>query len=239
MSHYVGQIVPYRKPRGILGEDLEQPRWHALRVTPQRERFTREFLRAEGIFAFYPEEERVRFHRGKRLVTKHPQVSQLVYAKFDRTPQWDVMRDRKIATGVVTSGLRPVDISYQVIRRIQGLPERERVMADAAVELAALRVGQTTELLDDLFEGFAVEITSIRDRRVWWAHSSGMKGETTLDRMQGAVTPITPERLEEVARDRGIDFAEACVDVSVHHCGATASRAAAQRLDELRRELAT
>jgi hypothetical protein len=185
----VGDVVSWEKPRGIVGDRLDKPRWHALRVAPGAEKSRIAMLRADGVFAFCPMEERERFERGKKIVTEHPTVTQIVYAKFQHLPQWDVLKARRIITGVFCYGTRPIDLPADVIRAVQGLPTRAEEMAAAKAEMMAqmyqVERGDVAVFEGGPLDGLSVDVLDVRNGRVWWQMiGTGMKGDCTVGRVR-------------------------------------------------------
>lgn len=177
----IGDVVPLTAKRGIVGSPLASPRWHALRVAPLKERASRETLKANGIHCFYPTEERMRVQRGKRITWDHPQVTQIIYARFKHQPQWDVLRDRKIITGVFCIGTTPIILPSDVIRQVQGLPTRAEELRQAREALMRISEGDRAEVLDGPLAGLVVDVTRTNDGRVWWQTIAGIKGQIDRD----------------------------------------------------------
>lgn len=232
MTYQIGQKMPYIAPRGLTGEELEKSRWHALRVAPGQEKAKAEMLKAEGIHAFFPTEERQRWRHGQKIVREHPTVTQIVYAKFRQVPHWDVLRERRIITGVFCNGGRPIILPGEVIRSIQGLPTRAELLRQAKAEMLALRPGDRAELIDGPLAGIVVEVETVRDRRVWWAGLFG-RGSSDLAMMSGRMEPISVERVTRLAEEKGPEFAEACVTVSEQEFGIEALEPARRALEAL------
>lgn len=173
----IGDAVPVTAVRGVTGQELDSPRWHALQVIPGRERASREMLRAYGVYSFFPIEERTRIRHGKRIITEHAQVTQIIYARFKHQPQWDVMKDRKIITGVFCVGTCPIDLPGDVIRAVQGLPTRAEELQAAKDALMRIGEGDSAEVLDGPMAGLVVDVTRISGDKVWWQTLAGIKGQ--------------------------------------------------------------
>ena len=184
-GYTIGQVVPYERPRGVVSDTLCTPRWHALRVPAGQEAAKTAILRRAGVFTQFPKEKRTRFRSGKKIVTEHATVTQLIYARFVRQPQWDVLRDRRIITGVICHEARPVDIPPDIIRQVMGLPTRAEQIAEAnrqmQEQLFHVEAGDRAEILDGPLAGLVVEISNIQDGRIWWAPvGGGIKGEASF-----------------------------------------------------------
>jgi len=183
-SYTIGQVVPYHKPRGVVSDIPCAPRWNALRVPPGQEAAKTAMLRSAGVFAMFPKEERTRFKNGKKIVTEHATVTQLIYARFTHEPQWDVMKDRRIIAGVICHNARPVNIHPDIIRQVQGLPTEAERIAEAKRQMqeALYRVepGDKAEILEGPLAGLVVEISAVQGKRIWWMPvGGGIKGEAS------------------------------------------------------------
>jgi transcriptional antiterminator NusG len=175
--YIVGMVLPYIKPRGILGAALAFPVWHALHVPPQREAIARNILQAAGLRACYPEETRHRWRGKERSETLHPMVSRLVYAKLTHAPHWDVLKDRRIITGVVSHDDRPIALTPDTIRSVMGLPTTAERIAAAQAEAQRIRPGDRALLKAGPFAGLVVDVLTVNAARVAWDTPWG-KGET-------------------------------------------------------------
>jgi len=184
-----GQIVPLDYPRGIIGEPLEKPTWFALNVPPQREHIARAALKAKGIHACYPERESTWTVRGKHVTRKYPVVSQIVYAKFKHQPHWDVLKHRRIITGVVSWGTVPIAIPKDTIRAVMGLPTEAERLEQARRELLMVREAEQAVLTDGPFAGAVVDVRTIRGGIAWFETLTGIKGSAKIDKMQRHIAP--------------------------------------------------
>lgn len=173
----VGDPVEFPPIRGILGSELLSPIWHALLVPPRKERSTREILREAGQFAFFNERETVRHRFGRKTVFKRPIVPRLVYARFKRAPQFDVMKARGIITGVFSRGGVPICLPRGIVRAIHGLSVAYEELEAAKAELAALKPGDRAEIIEGPLAGVLVDVDRVKDGRVWWSTAIGLKGE--------------------------------------------------------------
>ena len=169
MTYQIGQIVPVTPKRGIVSDlPYVGAVWHALVTAPQQERRAKENLADAGVYCFYPTEERTRVVKDKRITTEHPQISRLIYARFDRVPNWDVMKERKVINGVFCSGGTPIRLSGDVIRTIHGLPTRADELRAAEEAKLILSEGDTVQIADGPLAGFFVDVTAYEAGRVWW-----------------------------------------------------------------------
>jgi len=186
MKHYkVGESVPLDYPRGITGAPMPTA-WYALRVPPQKERAVREFLKQKGVHACYPERGKVVQIRGKRHERKFPVITQIVYAKFRHQPQWDVLKARRIITGVFSYDDRPIRIPGDIVRAVMGLPTRAEELEAARQELLRVREGERAEIVEGPLSGFLVDVRKVQDGRVWFETLTGIKGEAATSAMKRA-----------------------------------------------------
>ena len=205
MQHFrdvrVGDQVRLDPSRGMeAAPTLSKATWFALLTPPQKERAARAYLRAHDITAFYPSEERKSTVRGKMKSREAPIVPGYVYAKFYRTPQWDVIRTRPFFTGVVSLGIRPFPIPRAIVRRLQGLTVEAEELARAkretweAVKRAlAPKEGDRATIEEGPLTGFLVDVTSIRGGMANILLPGGVKGQahvTTLRREGVDLTEI-------------------------------------------------
>jgi len=179
----IGDKIELPPQRGILGDKIP-PVWHVLEVSAQKERATRERIKAEGEYAFYPSEERVWFVKGKKFEREQPMITRMVYAKFTRAPHWDVMKERRIITGVFSINGVPIAIPPDIIRRVQGLPTDAERLAAAKAELLRIREGDKAELTEGPFAGHVVDVFSVAHGRVWWETITGVKGSSATNVMK-------------------------------------------------------
>ena len=177
-----GDIIRSTGPvRGITGQPLDAPRWYALRVAPGREAKTLTKLGKDVADACYPTEERHRFVKGKKVTTKHPAITQFIYAKFTHAPQWDVLKARNIITGVISTDCRPIILHPDTIRAIMGLPTEAERLAAEREERMRIYPGEKVELVNGLVAGFFVDVTASKDGRIFWEYLTGagtIKGES-------------------------------------------------------------
>lgn len=181
---YIGQILPYEKPRGITHGPEIKPVWYGLTVPPQKEKAARMMLEANGVHAEYPTREVRHFRRGKAVVRKLPVVSRVVYAQFRQPPQWDVLKERKLITGVY-GGSRPYAVPYDVVRAVMGLPTVAEELEAARREMLKVREGDEARICDGPLADFIVNVTSVKHGRVWFETMTGIKGdapESSLER---------------------------------------------------------
>lgn len=187
----IGQVVPIDGRRG-LQEGHTAPMWFALTTPPQKEAAARAYLEAQGIHAFYPNEERHSIVRNKRRTRKVPIVCGYVFARFTGWPQWDVIQDRPFFTGVVALGIRPYVIPRGTIRRLRGLTveaaERRRELREMQEQLALARMpqeGDKATITQGPLAGFLVDVTGISGGVAFYLLPGGIKGQAraaTLER---------------------------------------------------------
>ncbi|MFG6535776.1 transcription termination/antitermination protein NusG [Sulfitobacter sp. CS16] len=183
----IGDPWPFRSVRGLTGRPLSKPKWHALVVAPQQEAKAAETLRGAGVEVLYPTVERVRHIRGKRYNFTAPMISQIIYAKFEFAPQWDVMRQRRVITGVFSLGGYPVNVREADVMRMMGLPTE--VDRQEAARIASLTpdVGERVTLNGGPLSGFCVDVVRSEMGRVWYRGISAIgriEGEASVEAIQ-------------------------------------------------------
>lgn len=187
MTYHIGQVMPYTAPRGFTGAELPKPVWHALTVPPGREAATRDMLGHHGIHAQYPVRETKHFRRGKKIVRKLPVVTQVVYAQFRGAPQWDVLKSRRLITGVYSSNGTPISIPYDVVRAVMGLPTVAEELEEARREMARVRQGDKAEITRGPLAGFLVDVERVAHGRAWFSTIAGLKGEAQVQDLERKV----------------------------------------------------
>jgi len=186
-----GDYVPASTVRGIVGSALIRRngvpvcRWHPLRVVPGQEKASIGRLARDGVWAFCPMDQTSRVRNGKVILGEKPMITQIIYARFNHEPRWDVLKDRRIITGVFCIGSTPIDLPKDVIRVLRGLMTRSERIKAAKQELLRLTVGDRVKIQDGPFSGFFADVTANYDGRVWWQTtiSNGLpvKGESDRD----------------------------------------------------------
>ena len=175
-----GDPWPFKSVRGLIGAPIA-PVWYALITAPQREAKTAEQLGRVDIEVHYPTVDRVRHVNGKRHDFQSPMISRIIYAKFKYQPHWDVMRERRIISGVFSNGLDPVALDADDISRIMGLPTEEERMRAAEIEALMPKVGGRAEFTEGPFSGFFVDVTRMDAGKVWYEMvNSKVKGQADI-----------------------------------------------------------
>ena len=181
MTYVPGKIYPYIKPRGIVSGPDTAPTWHALVVPPQKERATREYFRAQTMFAFYPSQAETRTIRGRRVEKERPIITQHVYVQFRQAPQWDVMKEnRRLITGVYSIGADPVVIPSDIIRHLQGLTVEAERLKQARAELLRVRAGDRAKIKEGPLSGFTVDVERVSNGMAWFDFITGGKGRAMV-----------------------------------------------------------
>jgi transcription antitermination factor NusG len=138
------------------------PVWHCLLVAPQKELATREHLRANGVYAFYPSREKRYTRQGKTIRIERPEVTGYVFAQFRQRPMWHVMKEkRRLITGVLGVNGVPVEINRDVIRHLQGLTLEAAKLEEARREMFRVRPGDKAMFAGGPLKGFVVEVTDV------------------------------------------------------------------------------
>lgn len=178
MTDYLklGGPWPFASSRGLTGRPCA-PVWHALITAPQQEAKAAHQLEAAGAGVQYPTFERVRHHHGKKRTYTVPMMPRIIYAEFRYEPQWDVMRSRRVISGVFCRSGKPVVLSADDVALVMGLPteaERQEVEIN---EANRPRAGQKAEIIEGPFAGFFVDVTRVEYGRVWYEMAMGIKGQ--------------------------------------------------------------
>lgn len=174
----------YRPPRSLQEFDpLARPVWYALKTPPQKEKAGREYLRANGIHAFYPDEVRQQRRQGKVFHVKRPMVSGFVFARFTGVPNWDVIRSRPFFSGVISYNGTPFPIQRADVLAMMGLrvtaKERQKALRarQAAIQAALAPVeGERAKIMEGPLSGFLVDVTEISGSVVRFVLPGGTKG---------------------------------------------------------------
>lgn len=161
MTYHMGQTVPFDYKRGLTGPELPEPVWNAIVVPPMKERGFVGVLKAQNVFGFYPKRERSHTFRGRKITREYPEVSRIVYAKFKHQPNYDVMKARRLITGVFSVGENPINIPASIIRQLQGLPDRVEALRQARDELRQLIVGEVVQIAEGPAAGHCVQIAKV------------------------------------------------------------------------------
>ena len=183
----IGDPWPFKSARGLTGRPLKSPVWFALVVGPQKEKRTANQLKNAGVNVEYPVDDRVRHHNGKKYEYQVPMISRIVYAQFEYAPHWDVMKDRKIITGVFCNGVHPVQLDDAVVRAMCNLPEVEDELEKARIAAKTPDIGEQVELRGGLFNGFRVDVVRTEYGRVWYKSVTAvgtMQGDADVDDVQ-------------------------------------------------------
>lgn len=126
-------------PRADLVND-GPPRWHALRVSPQREDQAEDWLRLRGVYAFHPVLRRVTTRMGKRVEHQRRYLPGYVFARFPGAAVISrVMSCPWITGAVCLSGGEWGVLDPQALRAIHAMRATDRKARAAAAEAAELR----------------------------------------------------------------------------------------------------
>lgn len=145
---------------------------------------TADQLRGAGVEVQYPTFKRVRHIKGKKRETHHPAIPGLIYCRFTYTPNWDVMRDRRVIASFMARDGQPVELHPDDIARVMGLPtEAERIERE---RLAALmpRQGEKARYTDGPLDGLVVDVDRVEFGRVWWSMITGLRGEGPIEQFE-------------------------------------------------------
>lgn len=149
------------RERGLVTAVPIPPVWYCLFVPPQKERATREHLRANGVYAFYPSREKRWTVKGRTYRRELPEVTGYVFAQFKAEPNWFVLKERRrLITGVL-GGSFPYPIPVDVIKHMQGLTVEAKRLEEARREMLRVREGDKAKITGGPFDGFVVDVRSI------------------------------------------------------------------------------
>lgn len=182
MTYHIGQTVPFDYARGLTGKEIE-PTWFALTVRSGREKTAQEALRAKGVHSCYPSQERAWRVQGKTHRRVYPVIAGVVYAKFTAEPHWDVLKYRRIITGVYGRDDCPIAIPGDVIRAVMGLPTVAEELAAAQREMMRIREGDRARFAVGPLAGMIVNVDRVQAGRVWFTTISGLPIEARSEDM--------------------------------------------------------
>lgn len=187
-----GRTYPLDYARGVIGARLSGPKWFALTVPSTKERAVTEYLKQKGVHSCYPERERSWVIRGKRHRRKYPVIAGVIYAKFRHEPQWDILKARRLITGVFSYGNTPIILPGDVVRLVMGLPTRAEEIQAAMDELKRIREGDRAEIVSGPLDGLLVDVRKVEAGRVWFETLTGIKGEMDASEMERKNTYVDP-----------------------------------------------
>ena len=113
-------------------------------------------LECRGVHAQFPTRDVRHKLRDKMITRKLPMISRVIYAQFRAAPQWDVMKSRLINTGVYCHGTTPIEIPYNVVRAVMGLPTIAEELEAARRDMLRVTDGCKAELMVGPMAGFFV-----------------------------------------------------------------------------------
>ena len=138
------------------------PTWLMLNVRSNCEVMTREALKEWNVESFFPGRLVQRHRFGKTWTVERAEVTGYVFAKFNRVPLADNMRERlKGFYGFVTTGGVIVTVPRQIIQRLHGLSVEAQELEAARQEMLKVREGDTARFLTGALAGHTVEVQSI------------------------------------------------------------------------------
>ena len=138
------------------------PTWLMLKVRSNCEKMTREALREWDVESFFPGRLVQRHRYGKTWTVERAEVTGYVFAKFDRVPLADNMRERlKGFYGFVTCNGVIVTVPKQIIQRLHGLSVEAQELEAARREMLRVKEGDTAKFLTGALAGHTVEVQSI------------------------------------------------------------------------------
>lgn len=184
MQYRKGQVVPFEYKRGLTGAPLPRPVWYALTVPGGKEAAARDMLGLRGIHAQFPTREVKYRQRGKQIVRKFPIITRVIYAQFHDAPNWDVLKQRRLITGVYGYGDRPMPIPYDVVRAVMGLPTVQEELEAARREMLRVRDGDKATISSGPLAGFVVNVDEVKDGIAWFETMTGIKGSAKVNTLE-------------------------------------------------------
>ncbi|AUQ64425.1 transcription termination/antitermination protein NusG [Phaeobacter inhibens] len=185
-----GDPWPFRSSRGIVGKPCE-PVWHALITAPQKEAHTKEVLErvfdGAGVQVVYPEVSKFRKVNGQDREFVSPMIARIIYAKFSYEPHWDVMRQRRIVSGVFSIADKPVRLAQDDVDQAMGLPTEQERQELERIRAIMPCAGEPAKLIGGPFKGFFVDVKKVEAGRVWYEMAFGdrrVSGEDTQGLVQ-------------------------------------------------------
>ncbi len=161
------------------------PTWVMLKVRSNCEVMTREALRAWGVESFFPG-RLVQVHRfGRTWTVERAEVTGYVFAKFDRVPLADNMRERlRGFYGFVTCNGCIVTVPRPVIQRLHGLSVEAQELEAARLEMLRVKEGDTARFLTGALAGHTVEVQAIGEVVTVMLNGRAIKTDlTSLERV--------------------------------------------------------
>lgn len=168
------------------------PRWHALIVSPQREKLVVGLLDRQGISAFFPVIERATRRRGRKVIYEARFLPGYVFARFPGPVIWhdlariDAVRDMVRVRDGRPAVLRPEDLDALYAMRSRALAEIEDERRAREARRAALRAraGGRARIRSGAYAGQVVDVLSVegaRSRIVLPLFGSAVAGEIGTD----------------------------------------------------------
>lgn len=202
MMTRIGDVEPWVRPQGILGEPLETAAWFILRTIPQREAAAKARLERLGVLeAWYPTVTVTR-RRPRAAVMEERQrrvAPGYLFSRWGHEPRWHRVRDATNGwvASVVSVLDRPWSISEAVIAKMALVPHRieemrqaeeSRILAEERQRIADRLAnrpepGQPARLLEGPLAGTVVAVLDVREGIVMW-RADGFHGTAKVDAME-------------------------------------------------------
>lgn len=164
----IGDAWPFASSRGLTGAPMDTPTWFALVTAPQKEKRASDRLKNAGVNVRYPTKDLQRHIRGQKITYTVPFISQIIYAEFSYKPNWDVMRDRRVITGVFSRDGVPIALRETDVAKVMKLPVVALRLETEKQEAIKPKVGEPAKLIDGPFADFFVDVTKVDGARVWY-----------------------------------------------------------------------
>lgn len=154
--------------------------WHAIECVRGREEAVRQIVLGDPAvrFAFYPSTVSQWTVRGKRYERTKAEVPGLVFARFDKWPNWTKLCERQLILRPFQVGERIMCFNPDSIRILRGLRSRAELMAEAQRQANLLRVGDAAQFAEGPLSALRLSVTGIDGDTVRFEFPGGLEGKT-------------------------------------------------------------
>ena len=162
-SFHIGDTYTPAPAREFLGLSCP-PMWFAFRTPPQCEVKARAWLEFRSVEAWFPTEEAFRLNpRGNRKkipYTRRPAPG-YVFARFERFPQWDMIKASRYIVGPIAHDNRPIAITDREMAQMEQVPAMLEGLRRKAAFDAEIHPGDWVRITEGTMIDWAVEITEV------------------------------------------------------------------------------
>lgn len=146
----------------IYGEG--SPRWHCLRVLPQREAACEAWLAQRDVHAFHPVKVKYKHVRGRSVRLSSRYLPGYVFARFPGPLIWHRLKDTcpMVSDAVRTSTGQLAVLDPSDLRLLQRMADVDKDIQDRRAMAARIGKGDVVRLTDGAFEGMEVEVMELR-----------------------------------------------------------------------------